>query len=83
MENKAKKCASCGLTLTLDHFRKTPFSSDGYSKMCKQCIRAQRVQGRRGSGNPELAGYPARVLIDELRARGYAGTLKITQEIKV
>lgn len=33
--------------------------------------------------NPDLAAFTPRQLIKELRARGYTGTLKYTQEIKL
>lgn len=33
-------------------------------------------------GNPALAGFKPRELMDELRARGYHGELKITQFVK-
>lgn len=83
MENRAKKCVACGQTLTLDHFRKTPLAPDGYAKTCKQCAYSRRVVGKHGERNPALAKFQARELIDELRARGYAGSLKITKEIQV
>lgn len=83
MENKAKKCIECGQTLTLDHFRRTPLSPDGYAKTCKLCANSKRTHGKKGDRNPALMNFQARELIEELRARGYVGTLTITKEIKV
>ena len=83
MENNAKKCIVCGNTYTLDHFRRTPLAPDGYAKTCKECATVKRQQGLNGDRNPELMKYQVRELIDELRARGYAGTLKIPREVKV
>lgn len=36
-----------------------------------------------GGGNPELAKFKPYELINELRSRGYKGTLTITREIQV
>ena len=36
-----------------------------------------------GGGNPALAEFTPRQLIDELRKRGYTGELKYTQTIKL
>ena len=83
MENKAKKCIKCGKTLTLDYFRRTPLSPDGYAKMCKLCANSKRMQGKNEERNPALLNFKARELIDELRARGYRGTLRITKDIQV
>lgn len=43
---------------------------------------SKRIPGW-GGGNPELAKFQPRELIEELRARGYTGTLKITKEINL
>ena len=83
MENKAKKCIECGKTLTLDHFRRTPLSPDGYAKTCKLCAGSKRTHGKNGERNPALMNFQARELIEELRARGYRGTLSITKDIQV
>ena len=83
MENKAKKCIECGKTLTLDHFRRTPLSPDGYAKACKLCANSKRTHGKNDDRNPALINFKARELIDELRARGYRGTLRITKDIQV
>lgn len=34
-------------------------------------------------GNPALVNFKSRELLDELRARGYRGELKITQSVKL
>ena len=83
MENRAKKCIECGKTLTLDYFRRTPLSPDGYAKMCNLCANIKRTQGKNEERNPALLNFKARELIDELRARGYRGTLRITKDIQV
>ncbi|WP_297434873.1 hypothetical protein [uncultured Alistipes sp.] len=90
MENQAKTCKECGRLLTLDHFRLTPLSADGHANICKDCAKQKRQQKKdefalmpSGGGNPELAKFTPRELIEELRSRGYSGKLTITREIQV
>lgn len=86
MENTVKKCVYCGNLFTLEHFRRTRLSADGHANICMECARKRRGEKKAlasGGGNPELAKFQPRELIEELRARGYTGTLKITKEINV
>lgn len=90
MENQAKTCKECGQLLTLDHFRLTPLSADGHANICKECARQKRQQKKdefaptpSGGGNPELAKFTPRELIEELRSRGYKGKLTIMREVLV
>lgn len=90
MENQSKTCKECGRLLTLDHFRLTPLSADGHANICKDCAKQKRQQKKdefalmpSGGGNPELAKFTPRELIEELRSRGYSGKLTITREIQV
>lgn len=46
---------------------------DGYEAVCRAC------KAKTGDGNPELARFTPRQLIDELRCRGYHGTLEYVQ----
>lgn len=39
------------------------------------------AKGQDGGGNPALADFTPRELIEELRARGYKGTLEYTKTI--
>lgn len=58
---------------------------------CKSCIndydknvRPFKEKNKNGGGgNPALAEFTPRQLIDELRKRGYTGELKYTQTIKL
>lgn len=86
MCNIAKQCTACGRTLTLDNFRVVPLSPDGHAHICKECgkkRRAEKKEGNmiKGGGNPALADFTPRELIEELRARGYKGTLEFTKTI--
>ncbi len=90
MENQAKTCKECGKLLTLDHYRIVHLSPDRHANICKECAKIKRRQKRDefapvsvGGGNPELAKFTPRELIEELRCRGYSGKLTITREVQV
>lgn len=79
-----KLCIKCGRELPLDNFRKVYKSPDGHAHHCKECAQLDRVSKTKnlvGGGNPELASFKSRELIEELRARGYKGTLEYTNKI--
>lgn len=88
MCNIAKQCTACGRTLTLDNFRVVPLSPDGHAHICKECGKKRREEKKednmiKGGGNPKLADITPRELIEELKYRGYTGTLTIVREIKL
>lgn len=96
MENNVKKCTMCGRVLTLDHFKSVGFAEDGYASHCKDCAKKKRreklenkteegaiVRDVKGGGNPELARFSNREIIEEIRYRGYKGTLQIVREIVI
>lgn len=96
MENKAKKCTMCGRMLTLDNFRRVNFAEDGHASHCKDCAKKKRreklenkteegtiVRDAKGGGNPELAKFSNRDLLEEVKFRGYKGTLQIVREIVI
>ena len=68
-----KVCNVCGNTLPITAFNKHERSKDGYLKTCKDCLK------KVGDGNPELAKFTPRELINELRIRGYKGKLEFIQ----
>ena len=79
-----KLCIKCGRELPLDNFRKVFKSPDGHAHHCKACAqkdRASKPKNPMGGGNPELAPFKSRELIEELRARGYKGILEYTNKI--
>lgn len=94
-DKQTKVCAKCGRELPVDNFYKHSKSKDGLQPYCKECTKIyQRVVNKRSrgalpslknfeGGNPDLARFTPRDLIEELRARGYKGELQYTYQIKV
>ena len=88
---ETKFCKECGKELPLSAFSQHHVSKDGYMSVCNDCRETKRKQNPMGGGklivkpivggNPDLAGFTPRELIEELKARGYKGTLKIEREI--
>ena len=81
-----KKCTGCNRELPLSAFGKASHTPDGLAYRCKGCTNAaKREYMRRKRGfdeivpNPALADFQPVDLINELRARGYSGTLQFTQ----
>ena len=88
-ENTAKKiCKVCGQLLSVDNFKHHAISKDGYTNICKSCFNKNRTKQFNNknilgitdpSHTSELSKFSPRELIDELKRRGYSGTLKYTQ----
>lgn len=89
-----KKCAKCGQVLPEDNFNKSKASKDGLQYYCKECqkknasdryYKAKEIQNEWKSitndKNKGLAAYTPRQLMEELRRRGYKGTLTYEQKI--
>lgn len=72
-----KVCACCGNELPITAFNKHGCSKDGYKTICRAC------KAKTGNGNPELAKFSPRELIEELRCRGYHGKLKYVQRHEI
>lgn len=72
-----KVCACCGNELPITAFNKHGKSKDGYESICKAC------KAKTKGSNPELLKFTPRELIDELRARGYRGTLEFVQRHQI
>lgn len=68
-----KVCACCGNELPITAFNKHGRSNDGYETICRAC------KAKAGNGNPELAKFSPRELIEELKCRSYHGTLEYVQ----
>lgn len=91
-QEQTKQCKKCGRTLPLNEYHRMENSIDGHSSTCKRCSNAyqkERRQARKqecepdGGTYPELAAFIPRQLINELRGRGYRGTLTYQYEIKL
>jgi len=85
-----KKCSRCHRELPESEFYKNISYKDGLQCWCKSCandynkyVRSFKNKEKMGDGNPALAEFIPRQLIDELRKRGYTGELKYTQIIKL
>ena len=71
-----KKCKICGKVLPLSEFQK---KGPGRRNVCNGCLRKENGASER------FAQFTSRELIDELKYRGYKGTLRreIVEEIKI
>lgn len=71
-----KKCVVCGKELPLTHFQKR---GTGYRNICNDCLK------RESGATDKFKDFTSRELIDELKARGYEGTItkKVVETIKL
>lgn len=69
-----KRCQCCGRELPVSKFKRNIKSKDGYAKICNDCKATN--DGR----NPKLLSFTPRELLDELKARGYHGTITYIQK---
>ncbi len=73
---QTKKCKCCGKELPLTHFKKR---GTGYRNICMKC------EKREAGATDKFKEFTSRELIDELKARGYEGTItkKVVETIKL
>lgn len=73
---ETKICSVCGKKLPLTHFQKR---GTGYRNICNDCIK------RESGATDKFKDFSSKELIDELKSRGYEGTLtkKIVETIKL
>lgn len=85
-----KKCRACGEEKPITEFYKNNHYKDGYYGVCKKChnVQTSRNAEKRAAlskieskHHEELAGFTPRQLMEELKYRGYKGTIQFTQEI--
>ena len=90
MENQ--KCKVCGRELPLSSSRKNYLAPTGHVSTCTDCQNRKRKNNKLHKdtitppqkvegGNPLLAQFSPRELIEELKVRGYKGKLQITRDI--
>lgn len=72
-----KRCKSCGQLLPIIAFKADLRSKDGHCHVCNAC----KAKGK--EGNPKLAEFTPRELMEELRACGYHGTLEYVQRHQI
>lgn len=75
---ETKICKKCGKELPVDKFYKNKSQKDGFGYYCKDCVNAYKSSKK---ANADLAKFKPRELIEELKARGYKGTLTYEQVI--
>lgn len=82
-------CADCGRELPLEQFAR---NRSGYTKYCKECMKARRGIGKQGKGDYRFHASPLNVgiaaisddaLMAELHKRGWSGRLTKTLEMEV
>lgn len=89
---ETKICKKCGKELPMTEFYANMAYKDGFFNICKKCHNAQVIamrKARRASGggnlkkvysNPDLASFTPKQLMDELAARGYHASGKVTKD---
>lgn len=86
---ETKICKKCGRELPLEAFGKHSSEADGLYRTCKKCTNAyirekkanRQLGGVNADSNPDLAIFTTKALLDEIKARGYRGTLEYRKTI--
>ena len=71
--NETKICKCCNKELPIDNFDLHRRSKDGHVHICKQCKLNVKA-------NTMFSNVSSRELIEELKKRGYTGTLNYTEK---
>lgn len=93
---ETKVCKVCGRELPITEFKKTPMAPNGIAT-CNKCCGLASAENKRKKKenrepvdedrgikeNPSLKIFSTRTIIEELRARGYSGTLTFKKNISV
>jgi hypothetical protein len=82
-----KVCKKCGRELPVYEFYKADTNKDGLLGHCKECHKSQMKDRGKAArktlaeNETPLSTFTPRELIEELRKRGYKGTLYVTREV--
>lgn len=82
-----KVCKKCGRELPVYEFYKMEGNKDGLMGHCKAChleaAKERKAQEKiaKAESQSALSAFTPRELIEELRKRGYKGTLSITRQV--
>ena len=86
-ETKTKICAHCGRELPVEAYYGNKTTKDGLQSWCKDCqnkSKNERCKEKRREFRREkpraLSAIPVADLIEELKRRGYVGTLRLRKE---
>lgn len=77
-ENTTRKCSVCGREKPLEDF---PRHGKGYSFTCKECREKMEEAAGEGPLGSPFEDMPDAALMEELRRRGWRGTLRLEIEV--
>lgn len=90
-ETRTKVCPHCHRELPVTEFHASRSSADGLQGWCKECMKEHskehysRLKAERPIpiGEGGLSKFTPRQLMEELKRRGYTGTIRYVHEIDI
>lgn len=93
---ETKVCSKCGIEKPIEDFVKNAKMKDGYANHCKECHRLYDASLKQVKDAPKVEAsvveeckklgldiVPSRLLVKELRRRGYRGELELVTVQKI
>ena len=86
---KEKICTKCKHVKALSEFGKNSRNEDFLQSTCRECLNVSKQERKSPTPipdknkNPQLTQFTNRMLMEELKARGYTGELSFVQKIKL